>query len=78
MVISIPNIIADRYATEEMKRIFSKHYRAVMDRELWITVMKVQKELGVDIPAEDIEKFVKAKEDIDFDLIAEISSIHPC
>ncbi len=66
------NVLSERYATPETNDIFSEKGKIIAERELWIAVMKAQRELGVNIPAEDIEKFEAAKKDVDLDLIREI------
>lgn len=68
----IPNVLAERYATHKIKAIFSEKGHVIAERELWVTVMKAQKELGVNIPSEDIQKYEAAKEDIDLKLIKKI------
>jgi len=59
------NVLSLRYTTPEINNIFSEDGRILAERNLWIAVMKAQRKLGVNIPAEDIEKYEKAKEDID-------------
>lgn len=66
------NVLSKRYATDAINKIFSSRGIILDSRELWITVMQAQKELGVDIPGADIEKFIRAKTVIDFDLIEKI------
>lgn len=61
------NILSARYATPEMNAIFSEKGKAIAERGLWIAVMKAQKELGLNIPSEDIEKFERAKEDVNLE-----------
>jgi adenylosuccinate lyase len=68
----IANVLAERYATKPIKRIFSKRSHLLAEREFWIAVMKAQKELGLDISGEDIAKYEAAKGDIDIDRINEI------
>ncbi|MFC1728588.1 adenylosuccinate lyase [Nanoarchaeota archaeon] len=70
-----PNILSQRYVTEEMNDIFSERGKAIAERELWIAVMKSQRELGVNIPAEDIEKFERAKENVDLEEIERIEKV---
>jgi len=65
----IGNVIAERYASEGMKNIWSPEGRIVLEREWWIAVMKAQKELGLEIPAEAIESYEKAKENVNLDSI---------
>jgi Adenylosuccinate lyase len=44
------SILANRYASDEMKDIWSPRSKIIAERRLWITVMKTQSELGFDIP----------------------------
>ena len=66
------NILSKRYATRAMNDIFSERGKTLAERELWIAVMKAQRELGVPIPAEEIAKYEAAKESIDLDAIEAI------
>ncbi|MBI5066268.1 adenylosuccinate lyase [Candidatus Woesearchaeota archaeon] len=66
------NILSERYTTKEINSIFSKEGKILAERNLWIAVMKAQKELGLNIPEEDIQKYEKAKENINLKLIEEI------
>ncbi|KPL17640.1 MAG: adenylosuccinate lyase [candidate division Zixibacteria bacterium SM23_81] len=67
-----PNILSARYATPEINEIFSPQGKIVAERDLWIAVMKAQRELGVDIPAEVIEKYEAARLNVNMGLIASI------
>ncbi|MCP4848327.1 MAG: adenylosuccinate lyase, partial [Verrucomicrobiaceae bacterium] len=51
---SIPNILAERYATAPMQSIWSPEGKVILEREFWIAVMKAQAELGLDISEKDI------------------------
>ena len=66
---SIPNVLAERYATPPMKMIWSAEGKIVLEREFWIAVMKAQRDLGVDIPAEAIEAYENAKSKVDLESI---------
>ncbi|MEM7698648.1 MAG: adenylosuccinate lyase [Verrucomicrobiota bacterium] len=68
----IPNILAERYATDPMKAIWSPEGKIRLERELWIAVMKGQRELGLDIPAEAIAAYESVIDQID---LAEIDRI---
>ncbi len=68
----ILDILADRYATQEMCAIFSPRNRVIAERNLWIAVLKAQRELGLDIPQEEIAKYEAAKDKVDFVRIKEI------
>ncbi|MBS3144125.1 adenylosuccinate lyase [Candidatus Woesearchaeota archaeon] len=66
------NVLSRRYATEPINVIFSEQGTIIAERDLWIAVMKAQRELGVDISAETIAKFEAAKHSIDLARILEI------
>ncbi len=66
------NVLSQRYASEPINEIFSETGKVIAERELWISVMKAQKELGMNIPSKDIEKFEAAKKDVNLNLIKEI------
>jgi len=66
----ITNVLAERYASTEMKNIWSPEGRILLERELWIAIMKAQKELGLIIPTEAINSYEKVKEIINLDSIA--------
>ena len=61
----IPNVLAGRYASPAMKAIWSARGRIVLERELWIAVMKAQRDLGLDIPQEAIDSYERVKEQVD-------------
>jgi adenylosuccinate lyase len=44
------NVLSQRYAGPEINDIFSEEGRILAERELWIAVMKAQRELGLSIP----------------------------
>jgi len=66
------NVLSERYATPAINTIFSEVGKAIAERELWIAVMKVQRELGVPIPESDIAKYEAARDKIDLDVIRTI------
>src|SRR5690606_33600081 len=47
---SIPNVLAARYASEDMQRLWSPENKVVLERRLWLAVLEAQKELGVPVP----------------------------
>ena len=60
----IPDILAERYASKEIKQIWSAEGKILLERDLWIAVMKAQKELGLDIPQEAIDAYERVKNNI--------------
>ena len=65
----ITNVLAERYASEAMKKIWSPEGRIILERELWIAVMKSQKELGLDIPDEAVSAYEKVKNTVNLESI---------
>ena len=60
-----------RYASKEMKEVFSPDKKFRTWRKLWITLAQAEKELGLDITDEQIEELIKFKDDINYDVAAE-------
>src|SRR5690606_40319939 len=65
MVESVPNVLAARYASAEMVQLWSPARKVVFERELWIAVLKAQRDLGLDIPNEAIAAYERTKEQVD-------------
>jgi adenylosuccinate lyase len=40
------SLLADRYASAAMREIFSPEAKIILERKLWIAVMRAQSELG--------------------------------
>ena len=67
---AISNVLADRYASKELRELWSARRKVVAERELWIAVMRAQRSLGVDIPAEAIVAYEAVVDAVDLDSIA--------
>ncbi|BBX94812.1 adenylosuccinate lyase [Mycobacterium lacus] len=67
---SIPNVLAARYASAEMVAIWSPEAKVVAERRLWLAVLRAQAELGVDVPSEAIGDYERVLEDVDLASIA--------
>ena len=59
------SILADRYASAEMKQIWSPKSKISAERDLWITVMRAQNDLGFEIPLSAIADYEAVKGNID-------------
>lgn len=68
---SIPNVLAERYASSSMRDLWSPRGRVLLERDYWIAVMKAQRELGLPIPGEAIAAYEEARETIDLVAIQE-------
>jgi adenylosuccinate lyase len=60
----IPNVLAERYASPALQAIWSAEGRIVLEREFWIAVMKAQRDLGLDVPADAIAAYEKVKDEV--------------
>lgn len=67
----IPNVLAARYASPELVEIWSPDYKIVLERRLWIAVLKAQRDLGVDVPEQAIADYERVVEQVDLASIAE-------
>ncbi|HEU5267114.1 MAG TPA: adenylosuccinate lyase [Jatrophihabitans sp.] len=71
---AIPNVLADRYASAAMAQIWSPVGKVVLERQLWVAVLRAQAELGVDVPAGAIDAYQavvdRGAEAVDLDAIA--------
>jgi adenylosuccinate lyase len=63
------SLIADRYASSQMRQIWSRESKILKERELWITVMKAQAKLGLDISKVVLEDYERVKSQIDLSSI---------
>jgi len=68
---SIPNVLAQRYASAPIKALWSESGRIVLERELWIAVLKAQRDLGLEISDQAITAYEKVKDRVDLDSINE-------
>ncbi|WP_214367421.1 adenylosuccinate lyase [Pseudonocardia sp. H11422] len=66
----IPNVLAARYASPELVRLWSPEYKIVCERLLWIAVLRAQRDLGIDIPEQAIADYERVVEQVDLDSIA--------
>mgnify|MGYP002759747145 CR=1 FL=1 len=65
------NVLSNRYASPEMARLWSAEHKIILERQLWVAVMKAQQGLGVDIPDEAIAAYEKVLDRVDLASIAE-------
>ncbi len=67
---SIPDVLANRYASADMVAIWSPRAKIVAERRLWLAVLRAQRELGVDVPQAAIADYERVLEEVDLDSIA--------
>jgi adenylosuccinate lyase len=54
---AIPNVLASRYASTRMAQLWSPTHKVVLERQLWLAVLRAQASLGVDVPHAAIEAY---------------------
>jgi adenylosuccinate lyase len=67
----IENVLASRYASPEMVELWSPVTKVRLERELWVTVMEVQQDLGLPFPEGAIDAYRRVIDRIDLESIAE-------
>ena len=65
----IPDVLASRYASNQMSDIWSQVNKIILERKLWVAVMKAQAELGLNISAATIADYEKVIEKVDLESI---------
>ena len=63
------NILAERYASAEMGKIWGAEGRVRTERDYWIAVLKAQKSLGIDISEAAIKAYESVKDHVDLESI---------
>jgi len=69
--VSVPNVLAERYASPAMQAIWEPESKIVAERQLWIAVMRAQAAAGLDIPTATIADYEAAVGNVDLASIAE-------
>jgi adenylosuccinate lyase len=68
--VSIPNVLATRYASAPMIETWSPAGKVVLERQLWIAVLRAQRDLGVEVPDEVVEAYEAVVDEVDLASIA--------
>src|SRR3954454_21888891 len=66
----IPNVLAGRYASVDLVRIWSPEHKVVLERRLWIAVLEAQRDLGIDVPDGVVEDYRAVVDRVDLASIA--------
>jgi adenylosuccinate lyase len=77
--VQIGNVLANRYASAEMREVWSAEGKIISERRLWLAVLAAQHDLGVDFGGDDPVVVIKAYqgviEQVDLASIAEREKI---
>jgi len=72
---AIPDVLASRYASSVMATIWSPENKIVLERQLWIAVLKAQRDLGIEVPAGVVEAYEAVVGDVDLESIRDREKI---
>ncbi|MEU1540753.1 adenylosuccinate lyase [Actinacidiphila glaucinigra] len=67
----IPNVLAGRYASAELATLWSPEQKVVLERRLWLAVLRAQKDLGIEVPDQALADYERVLEQVDLASIAE-------
>ena len=65
-----PNVLAERYASPELSAIWTAEHKVVLERRLWLAVLRAQASLGVEVPGGVVEAYEAVVEHVDLESIA--------
>ncbi|OLL95387.1 Adenylosuccinate lyase [Pseudonocardia sp. Ae356_Ps1] len=64
-------MLAARYASPELVRLWSPEYKIQLERRLWIAVLRAQRELGIDVPEQVVADYEAVVDQVDLASIAD-------
>ncbi len=67
---NIPDVLASRYASVPMATLWSAEHKIVLERELWLAVLRAQAELGLAVPAGAVADYERVVGTVDLASIA--------
>ncbi len=62
---SIPDVLASRYASTDMVRLWSPADKVILERRLWLAVLRAQRDLGVAVPDGVVEAYEAVVDQVD-------------
>lgn len=65
----VPNVLASRYASEQLRALWNPVGRIIAEREFWVAVLEAQTDLGVEVPDGVIDAYRQAINTVDLDSI---------
>jgi adenylosuccinate lyase len=61
----IPDVLAGRYASGDMRAIWSPERKIVAERQLWLAVLRAQRSAGMDVPEQVLADYERVVEQVD-------------
>ncbi len=65
----VPNVLAQRYASAEMRDLWSARHKIVLERQLWLAVLEAQRDLGIDVPDGVLDDYRAVIDQVDLESI---------
>ena len=56
----VPNVLAERYASAQMRQLWSPQNKIISERRLWLAVLAAQRDFGVDFGGDDPDAVLSA------------------
>ena len=66
----ISNVLAGRYASNELVTLWSAEHKIVLERRLWLAVLRAQASLGIEVPERAVADYERVVEQVDLASIA--------
>jgi adenylosuccinate lyase len=66
----ISNVLASRYASVDLATLWAGERKIVLERQLWIAVLRAQADLGVELPDSVLADYERVVEQVDLESIA--------
>jgi adenylosuccinate lyase len=64
------NVLAQRYASDELVRLWSPQHKVVLERQLWLAVLRAQADLGVPVSQQVLDDYARVVATVDLASIA--------
>ncbi len=66
----IPDVLAARYASGELVRLWSPEHKVVLERQLWLAVLRAQADLGLPVEPQVLADYQRVVTTVDLESIA--------
>ncbi|MGH3787503.1 MAG: adenylosuccinate lyase [Pseudonocardiaceae bacterium] len=66
----IPDVLAARYASGELVRLWSPEHKVLLERQLWLAVLRAQVDLGVPVEQRVLDAYQRVAATVDLESIA--------
>ncbi len=67
---SVLAVLAQRYASAELVRLWSPEHKVVLERQLWLAVLRAQADLGVPVEPRVLDDYQRVVHVVDLESIA--------